>query len=109
MSDVVLTPRLESSNSEAASVAKTANRVDLKDLHEKISSIEFWNPTAAPAMTVAAVTLDNGFTVTGQSAAADIKNFDKALGQKFAVEDAVRKIWAYEGYLLREKLSSEGK
>jgi hypothetical protein len=109
MPDSVLTPRLESSNSEAAAVAKTDNRVDLKDLHEKISSIEFWTPTSAPAMTVAAVTLDNGFTVTGQSAAADIKNFDVYLGRKFAVEDAVRKIWAHEGYLLREKMSKEAK
>lgn len=55
-------------------------------------------------MTIAVVYLENGYFVTGQSAPADPDNFDKELGQTFAREDAVRKIWPMEGYLLRQKL-----
>lgn len=58
-------------------------------------------------LTVCVLTLKNGFTVTGESAAASPENFDKAIGQKIARENARNKIWALEGYLLREKLSQD--
>jgi hypothetical protein len=57
-------------------------------------------------MTVCALTLRNGFIVTGESAAASPSNFDAALGRKIARENARNKIWAFEGYLLRERLAS---
>jgi len=55
-------------------------------------------------MTVCALTLRNGYIVTGESAAASPENFDQAIGRKIARENARNKIWALEGYLLREKL-----
>ncbi len=56
-------------------------------------------------MTVAALTLRNGYIVTGESAAASPENFDQAIGRKIARDNARNKIWALEGYLLREKLA----
>ena len=56
-------------------------------------------------LTVCALTLRNGFIVTGESAAASPENFDKAIGRKIARDNARNKIWSLEGYLLREKLS----
>jgi hypothetical protein len=56
-------------------------------------------------LTVCALTLRNGFNVTGESAAASPENFDEEIGRKIARENAREKIWAFEGYLLREKLS----
>jgi len=55
-------------------------------------------------LTVCCLVLDNGFTVTGESACADPANFDEAIGQKYARENALNKVWVLEGYLLREKL-----
>jgi hypothetical protein len=55
-------------------------------------------------LTVCCLTLRNGFTVTGQSAAASPENFDAELGRKIARADARDKIWMLEGYLLREQL-----
>lgn len=55
-------------------------------------------------LTVCALTLQNGFIVTGESAAASPANFDVELGRKIARENARNKIWAFEGYLLRQKL-----
>lgn len=54
--------------------------------------------------TVCLLTLKNGFNVVGESACASPENFDAELGRKIARENAVQKIWALEGYLLKQKL-----
>lgn len=56
-------------------------------------------------LTVCALTLRNGFIVVGESAAASPENFNAELGRKIARDNARNKIWALEGYLLRERLS----
>lgn len=56
-------------------------------------------------LTVCCLTLKNGYNVTGESAAASPQNFDKEIGRKIAKQNAREKIWALEGYLLKEKLS----
>ena len=55
--------------------------------------------------TSALLTLKNGFTVHGESACASPVNFNAELGRKIARDSAISKIWALEGYLLKEKLS----
>lgn len=56
-------------------------------------------------MTVCCLTLKNGFQVIGESAAASPDNFDAEIGQKIARSNARDKIWALEGYVLRNKLN----
>lgn len=56
-------------------------------------------------VTVCLLHLSNGFTVTGESACASPENFNTEIGQKIARQNAREKIWALEGYLLREKLA----
>lgn len=56
-------------------------------------------------VTIALLTLKNGFTVTGESACASPENFDEEIGRKIARSNARDKIWALEGYLLKERLS----
>lgn len=55
-------------------------------------------------LTVCALTLRNGYLVVGESASASPENFDEALGRKIAREKARDKIWALEGYALRNRL-----
>lgn len=57
-------------------------------------------------LTFCVLVLRNGFTVTGQSACADARNYDQDLGERIAREDAVKKIWPLLGYELRSKLST---
>lgn len=57
-------------------------------------------------LTVCCLKLRNGFTVTGESAAASPENFDVDLGRKIARDNARNKIWAFEGYVLRERLAA---
>lgn len=55
-------------------------------------------------LTICILVLRNGFTVLGESACASPENFNAELGRKIAREHAKQKIWALEGYLLRDKL-----
>jgi len=56
-------------------------------------------------LTVCCLTLQNGFTITGESACASPENFDPAIGEKIAYEQARNKIWMLEGYLLKQRLA----
>ena len=53
-------------------------------------------------LTICCLTLQNGFTVSGESACASPENFDAEIGRKIARKNAREKIWALEGYLLKQ-------
>jgi len=56
-------------------------------------------------LTVCALTMQNGFHVVGESAAASPQNFNEEIGRKIAREKAREKIWALEGYALRNRIA----
>ena len=58
-------------------------------------------------LTFCVLVLRNGFTVTGESACASPENFDPEIGQKVARKNAEEKIWALEGYRLKESLHQQ--
>jgi hypothetical protein len=82
---------------------KNAPRVTPQMVDSVISREDF-HVFPGSQLTVCCLTLRNGFTVTGESACASPENFDKDLGEKIAREKAKDKIWALEGYLLKQKL-----
>lgn len=55
--------------------------------------------------TLCFLVLKNGYTLVGKSACADPAEYKEEVGKKFAREDAVRQIWALEGYVLKQSLS----
>lgn len=57
-------------------------------------------------LTFCVLVLQNGFTVTGESACASPENFDAEIGRKIARQNAVQKIWPLMGYELRSKLAN---
>lgn len=59
-------------------------------------------------LTFCVIVLQNGFTVTGQSACADPNNYDATIGNRLAYEDAKKKIWQYMGYSLRQEIYLNG-
>jgi hypothetical protein len=81
----------------------TAPRVTSESIAALITG-EDYHIFPGTTVTVCCLTLRNGYRVIGQSAAASPENFDKVLGMKIAYSDAHSKIWALEGYLLRERL-----
>jgi len=68
---------------------------------------EMYHVFPGTTLTVCALTLRNGYIVTGESAAASPQNFDQEIGRKIARENARNKIWGLEGYLLRQRLHDE--
>jgi hypothetical protein len=58
-------------------------------------------------LTFCVLVLQNGFTVTGESACVSPENFDAEIGRKIARDNAKQKIWALEGYLLKQKLHED--
>lgn len=56
-------------------------------------------------LTICVLVLKSGFTVTGESACASPANFDAEIGHKIARKHAVDKIWALEGYVLKNRLA----
>jgi hypothetical protein len=84
----------------------TAPRVTPEHLEEVIASEQYYvfpNTT----FTACLLTLRNGYTVIGESACASPENFNIEVGRKIARTNAKNKIWALEGYLLRDKLSNK--
>jgi len=81
----------------------TAPRVTPELIDSIIVSKEF-HVFSGSCLTVCCLTLLNGFTVTGESACASPKNFNEEIGQNIAFKNAREKIWALEGYLLKDRL-----
>ena len=81
----------------------TAPRVTPEQIENLIAS-EQYHVFEGSTFTSCLLTLQNGFTVHGESACASTENFDPEIGRKIARDNAKGKIWALEGYLLREKL-----
>ena len=84
----------------------TAPRLTPELIDQTILAVQY-HVFAGTFLTVCCLTLQNGFTVTGESACASPENFNAEIGEKIAFENARNKIWALEGYLLKQKLFNE--
>lgn len=71
-------------------------------IESKIVKEEYFRLT--DVLTVCVLTLENGFTVTGESACTSPENFNEEIGNKIARQNGKEKIWVLEGYLLKQKL-----
>ena len=99
------TPRLDAGNERAKVGTKTPWRVDIETMKARVANVEYIRPASIPHMTIAIVLLDNGYALQGMSAPADPENFDEAKGQEFAYEDALKKMWPLEAYVMREAMT----
>lgn len=98
------TPSLSTSDENAKSVAKTPWRVSLASMKRRVASVEYIYPKSIPHMTICIVVLDNGYALQGMSAPADPDNFNEERGKEFAYEDAMRKLWPLEAYVMRDMM-----
>ena len=74
------------------------------ELIDAVIANEEYHVFEGSQLTVCCLTLTNGFTVIGESACASPSNFDEELGRKISRVKAREKIWALEGYLLKQKV-----
>lgn len=89
---------------EVESKGLTAPRVTA-ELIDSLIAGESYHVFPGTTVTICLLKLRNGFSVTGESACASPENFNQLLGEKIAFDNARDKIWALEGYALRNELS----
>lgn len=84
----------------------TPTRVTKEALLAKIAAVDY---VVMPdgRTTICQLTMQNGFTVRGESSCVSAENFNKELGENYAYENAFDAAWAFEGYLLAESRHRE--
>ena len=85
-------------------MSELPNTVTKERLDELVSQSKVEYAVFGKKLTVAVITLPNNFKVTGEASCVDAKNFNKELGETYALENAIKKLWELEGYLLAERL-----
>lgn len=99
-------PSLSLAAAQALVETKTAPRVTKESIEQKIGSVRYIQE-ADTGLTICIITMKNGFMVNDISAPASLANFDAEVGKRYAYENAFKKIWPFEAYLLREQLQAE--
>ena len=99
-------PHVSLDQAKAIVETKTAPRVTEGGIKEKIQSVDYIR-LPGTTLTICTITMANGFTFVGKSAAASPENFDEEVGKRYAYEDAFKPIWSHEAYLLRERLAEQ--
>lgn len=79
------------------------SKLSMNDIKAVIAKVEY-SRVPDSTMTICTMYLINGTVVLGHSACIDSANFSAVTGEEVAYSDALDKIWALEGYLLKEKL-----
>lgn len=97
-------PALTLVEAEKLIATKTAPKLTLADLKAKVAHAQYF--CYDDTLTICILTTRNGFKLLGKSAPASPENFDPAIGERLAYEDALRQLWPLEGYLLRERISA---
>lgn len=80
-----------------------AERVTKEFIESRISSTSFHRLSDSETLTICNITLDNGFSVRGESACVNPENYNKEIGEKIAYDNAFRQLWSPFGFLLAEK------
>jgi hypothetical protein len=87
---------------------KTMEKLTYEYIQSVIKSVEY---VQVGVLTICVLTLQNGFTVTGESACLSLATFDAEIGRKIARDNAEDKIWQLEGYLAKQRMfeATQGK
>lgn len=86
---------------EAAIAALPHEKVTQASIEAKIAK-EDYMVLPDSTVTLCNITLKNGFSVRGESACVDSRNFNIEIGKSLSRKDAIGKMWQLEGYLLAE-------
>ena len=100
-------PKLTLDEAKAVVATKPHPRVTEEGIKAKIDSVTF--QTVDGFGTLCIIRMKNGWTSTGFSAPADVRNFDAEVGRRNAYDNAFKPLWQLEGYLLREYLHAGGR
>ena len=106
---------------------KSEKKMSDNDIENEIEEKGLTSPLVTPAMleskikseeylvfegstfTACLLTLENGFTVLGESPSVSPENFDVEIGRKIARDNAKNKIWAMKDFYLKSNKASNSK
>lgn len=80
--------------------ASPAPRITKEGIKGRISNVDFTK--MGQTITHCRITVDNGFSVSGESACVNPENYKKEIGERIAYDNAFEKLWALYGFLLAE-------
>jgi len=78
------------------------SKVTKEAINAKITDVSFIH-LPGTTVTICSITLENGYSVRGESACVDPMEYVEAVGRDLAYQNAFDKIWPLEGYLLVEQ------
>lgn len=79
-------------------------RVTKEYIEHRITDTLFTTLIEGSTVTICQLTIDNGYSVRGESACVDPTNYNKDLGEHYSYENAFKKLWPLFGFLLAEKM-----
>lgn len=98
------TPALSGEALNQAIAAQPFEKVTPDSIKAKIDKVEYL-VMPGTTVTLCNITMKNGYSVRGESACVDPRNFNEEIGKGIAYKQAFDKLWPLEGYLLAEKRS----
>lgn len=99
-------PAMDLEEAKTAAAAGKYPKVTEASIKDKIVAATYMSHTALTGgvLTICVLEMSNGFMVHGVSAAADPRNHNPEIGQRYAFENAFKQLWQLEGYLLRQHI-----
>lgn len=86
---------------DAAIKACPAERVTKEYIESRVKETTFTR--FSETVTICQITLDNGYSVRGESACVNPENYNQEIGERIAHDNAFNKLWPMFGFLLAEK------
>lgn len=87
--------------------ASPAPRVTKDVMASRIKNVSYLK--LEETVTICSITLDNEYSVRGESACVNPENYDKEIGERIAYDNAFNKLWPLFGFLLAERNFGEKK
>lgn len=81
------------------------NKLTEEFLENEIKHVTYTRLTGT--LTHCAITVENGFVFTGESACVDESNYEREIGEKVAYSNAFEKMWMPYGFYLKQKTGGD--
>lgn len=86
----------------------TAPKVNYEDIEARISDVNYLRFPGTNA-TICNITVDNKFSVRGESSSVSDDNYDEEVGKHYSYKNAFNELWPLFGFLLAEDIHREKK
>lgn len=94
-------PKLAGKELDSAIAALPYPKVTKDSIEAKVAKVDYL-VLPDSTVTLCNITLKNGYSVRGESACVDPRNFNVEIGKGLAYKQAFDRLWPLEGYLLAE-------